>query len=187
MQIFGIERADCAWLWIDVMHSLRQGVRLKKCQHVTHVSRTSLEVELSLFEILMQDIRFRRYTLHKVMVNGEPPLNVTLMPSQPFLTLSGLGHLFGRCNTIPCGVHAQAGPDKLGIRQDIESVIANTFVPSDFLVDGQVSGPGIVHPLLTLNFFSTWMLSLQVVSSTLKRRSSSSAMDGLQRRRRRRK
>ena len=58
------------------MHSLRQGVRLKKCQHVTHVSRTSLEVELSPFEILMQDIRFRRYTLHKVMVNGEPPLNV---------------------------------------------------------------------------------------------------------------
>ena len=75
-RFLALERADCAWLWMQVLHSLRQGVRLKKCQHVSHVSRTSLEVELSPFEILMQDIRFRRYTLYKVMVNGEPPLNV---------------------------------------------------------------------------------------------------------------
>ena len=27
-------------------------------------------------------------------------------------------------------------------------------------MDGQVSGLGTVHPLLTLNFFSTWILSL---------------------------
>ena len=58
-----------AWLWMQVMRSLRQGVRLKKCQHVTHVSRTSPEFELSPFEMLMQDIRFRRYTLHNVMVS----------------------------------------------------------------------------------------------------------------------
>ena len=32
----------------------------------------------------------------------------------------------------------------------IVSVIANSFVPSDFLVDGQVSGLGTVHPLLPL-------------------------------------
>ena len=66
----------------------------------------------------------------------------------------------------------------------IESVVANSFVPSDFLVDGQVSGLGTVHPLLTLSFVSTWILPLHVVSSTLKRKSSSSVMDGLQRRRR---
>ena len=51
-------------------------------------------------------------------------------------------------------------------------------------MDGQVSGLGTVHPLLTLSFVSTWILSLHVVSSTLKRKSSSSVMDGLQRRRR---
>ena len=45
----------------------------------------------------------------------------------------------------------------------IESVVANSFVPSDFLVDGQVSGLGTVHPLLTFNFFSTWILRLHVV------------------------
>ena len=66
------------------------------------------------------------------------------------------------------------------LQQSIESVVANSFVPSDFLVDGQVSGLGTVHPLLTLNFFSTWILPLHVVSSTLKRKSSSSVMDELQ-------
>ena len=71
----------------------------------------------------------------------------------------------------------------------IESVVAKTFVPSDFLVDDQVSGLGTVHPLLTLNFLSAWFFSLHVVSccvSTLKRKSSSSVMDGPQRRQRRR-
>ena len=47
-------------------------------------------------------------------------------------------------------------------------------LPSDFLVDGQVSGLGTVHPLLTLSFFSTWILPLH-----WKRKSLSSAMDGL--------
>ena len=32
------------------------------------------------------------------------------------------------------------------LQQSIESVVANSFVPSDFLVDGQVSGLGTVHP-----------------------------------------
>ena len=44
------------------------------------------------------------------------------------------------------------------LQPSIETVVANSFVPSDFLVDGQVSGLGTVHPLLTLSFFSTWIL-----------------------------
>ena len=51
------------------------------------------------------------------------------------------------------------------LQPSIESVVANSFVPSDFLVDGQVSGLGTVHPLLTLSFFSTWILPLHVVCS----------------------
>ena len=70
------------------------------------------------------------------------------------------------------------------LQPSIESVVVNSFVPSDFLVDGQVSGLGTVHPLLNLDFFSTWILPLHVVFSMLKRKSSSSTMDGLQRRRR---
>ena len=49
------------------------------------------------------------------------------------------------------------------LQPSIESVVANSIVPSDFLVDGQVSGLGIVHPLFTLILFSTWILSLHVV------------------------
>ena len=49
------------------------------------------------------------------------------------------------------------------LQPSIESVVANSFVPSDFLVDSQVSGLGTVHPLLTLSFFSTWILPLHVV------------------------
>ena len=66
---------------------------------------------------------------------------------------------------------------------EYNSLVPNSFVPSDFLVDGQVSGLGTVHPLLTISFVSTWILSLHVVSSTLKRKSSSSVMDGLKRER----
>ena len=49
------------------------------------------------------------------------------------------------------------------LQPSIESVVANSFEPLDFLVDGQVSGLGTVHPLLTLSFFSTWILPLHFV------------------------
>ena len=49
------------------------------------------------------------------------------------------------------------------LQPSIESVLTNSFVPSDFLVDGQVSGLGTVHPLLILSFFSTWILPLHVI------------------------
>ena len=49
------------------------------------------------------------------------------------------------------------------LQPSIDSVVAISFVPSDFLVDGHVSGLGNVHPLLTLNFLSTWILPLHVV------------------------
>ena len=48
------------------------------------------------------------------------------------------------------------------LQPSTESVIANSSVPSDFIVDGQVSGLGTVHPHLTLNFFSTWILPLHL-------------------------
>ena len=34
------------------------------------------------------------------------------------------------------------------LQPSIESVVTNSFVPSDFLMDGEVSGLGTVHPLL---------------------------------------
>ena len=58
------------------------------------------------------------------------------------------------------------------LQPSIESVVANPFVPSSFLMDGQVSGLGTVHPFITLGFFSTWILPLLVVSCFQRRRGS---------------
>ena len=54
-----------ARLWMQIMRELRQGVKLKKVQTtVTH----PVEYELTPYEILMDDVRYRRYTLNKVPV-----------------------------------------------------------------------------------------------------------------------
>ncbi|KAK3796248.1 hypothetical protein RRG08_006818 [Elysia crispata] len=68
-----LQRADWACLWVQVMRSLRQGVRLKK---VEHVHLPPLEYELTPFEMILEDIRSRRYTLTKIMVNGDIPHKV---------------------------------------------------------------------------------------------------------------
>lgn len=53
---------DWARLWGQVIRELRHGVQLKK----VHYTRTPVEFELTPYEILMDDIRSRRYTLNKV-------------------------------------------------------------------------------------------------------------------------
>lgn len=56
---------------MQVVDELRRGVRLKK-----NSSRTPIEFELTPYEILMEDIRTRKYNLRKVMVNGDIPRRV---------------------------------------------------------------------------------------------------------------
>ena len=51
-----------ARLWVQVIHELRSGLKLKK----TEYSKTPIEFELTPYEILMDDIRSRRYKLNKV-------------------------------------------------------------------------------------------------------------------------
>jgi hypothetical protein len=58
-----------ARLWVQVIHELRHGVKLKKVDNC----RTPIEYELTPYEILMDDIRSRRYKLNKVMVDGDIP------------------------------------------------------------------------------------------------------------------
>ncbi|XP_055710366.1 protein spire isoform X3 [Phlebotomus papatasi] len=67
-----IWRALQARFWMQVVDELRRGVRLKKCSF----SRTPVEYELTPYEILMEDIRSRKYNLRKVMVNGDIPQRV---------------------------------------------------------------------------------------------------------------
>ena len=54
-----------ARLWVQVIHELRSGVRLKK----TEYTRTPIEFELTPYEILMDDIRSKRYKLNKVIMS----------------------------------------------------------------------------------------------------------------------
>ncbi|XP_032529553.2 protein spire isoform X4 [Danaus plexippus] len=65
-----IWRALQARFWMQVIGELRMGVKLKKVNY----SRTPIEYELTPYEILMDDIRSRRYTLRKV--DGAIPQNV---------------------------------------------------------------------------------------------------------------
>lgn len=51
-----------ARFWMQVIGELRMGVKLKKVCY----SRTPIEYEMTPYEILMDDIRSRRYTLKKV-------------------------------------------------------------------------------------------------------------------------
>lgn len=64
--------SDWARFWVQVVDELRRGVRLKK----SNFSRTRVEYELTPYEILMEDIRSRKYNLRKVMVNGDIPPRV---------------------------------------------------------------------------------------------------------------
>ncbi|XP_062547464.1 protein spire isoform X2 [Armigeres subalbatus] len=63
---------DWARFWMQVVDELRRGVRLKKI----NFSRTPIEYELTPYEILMEDIRSRKYNLRKVMVDGDIPPKV---------------------------------------------------------------------------------------------------------------
>ncbi|CRL00687.1 CLUMA_CG013946, isoform A, partial [Clunio marinus] len=65
--------SDWARFWMQVVDELRRGVRLKKI-NFNHHSPT--EYELTPYEILMEDIRSRKYNLRKVMVNGDIPPKV---------------------------------------------------------------------------------------------------------------
>ncbi|XP_073987982.1 spire type actin nucleation factor isoform X5 [Rhodnius prolixus] len=61
-----------ARLWVQVIRELRRGVQLKKVCY----TRKPIEYELTPYEILMDDIRSRRYKLNKVMVDGRIPHKV---------------------------------------------------------------------------------------------------------------
>ncbi|CAB3383641.1 Hypothetical predicted protein [Cloeon dipterum] len=73
-----IWRALQARLWMQVIQELRTGVQLKKVQAGGPCLRNhpTIEYELTPYEILMDDIRAKRYKLNKVMVDGEIPQKV---------------------------------------------------------------------------------------------------------------
>ncbi|KAM9436156.1 protein spire homolog 1 isoform 2-T2 [Clarias gariepinus] len=67
-----LQNADWARFWVQVMRDLRTGVKLKKVQERQY-NPLPTEFQLTPYEMLMDDIRAKRYTLRKVMVNGDIP------------------------------------------------------------------------------------------------------------------
>ncbi|XP_064409622.1 protein spire homolog 1-like isoform X2 [Latimeria chalumnae] len=67
-----LKNTDWACLWVQVMRDLRNGVKLKKV-HERQYNPLPFEYQLTPYEMLMDDIRSKRYTLRKVMVNGDIP------------------------------------------------------------------------------------------------------------------
>ncbi|KAI4888797.1 hypothetical protein NFI96_006431 [Prochilodus magdalenae] len=67
-----LQNADWARFWVQVMRDLRNGVKLKKVQERQY-NPLPIEYQLTPYEMLMDDIRSKRYKLRKVMVNGDIP------------------------------------------------------------------------------------------------------------------
>ncbi|TKS88428.1 Protein spire -like protein 1 [Collichthys lucidus] len=67
-----IKSAKEARFWVQVMRDLRDGVKLKKVQERQY-NPLPIEYQLTPYEMLMDDIRSKRYKLRKVMVNGDIP------------------------------------------------------------------------------------------------------------------
>ncbi|XP_068602993.1 protein spire homolog 1 [Brachionichthys hirsutus] len=67
-----LQNSDWARFWVQVMGDLRDGVKLKKVQERQY-NPLAIEYQLTPYEMLMDDIRSKRYKLRKVMVNGDVP------------------------------------------------------------------------------------------------------------------
>ncbi|XP_067090372.1 protein spire homolog 2 isoform X1 [Osmerus mordax] len=74
-ELDALKHTDWARLWVQLMKELRQGVKLKKVQEQPFNPLPS-EFSLTPFEMLMQDIRTRKFQLRKVMVDGDIPTQV---------------------------------------------------------------------------------------------------------------
>lgn len=61
--------ATQARFWVQVMRDLRNGVKLKKVQERQY-NPLPIEYQLTPYEMLMDDIRSKRYKLRKVMVRA---------------------------------------------------------------------------------------------------------------------
>jgi hypothetical protein len=65
-----LDKTDWAKLWMQVIHELRHGVKLRKVSESYAISRRNIEYELTPFEILLDQIRARRYHLKKVSMDS---------------------------------------------------------------------------------------------------------------------
>ncbi|XP_033971475.1 protein spire homolog 1 isoform X1 [Trematomus bernacchii] len=67
-----LQTDDWARFWVQVMRTLREGVKLKKVQDRQY-NPLPIEFQLTPYEMLMNDIKSKRYNLRKVMMHGDIP------------------------------------------------------------------------------------------------------------------
>ncbi|XP_074510701.1 protein spire homolog 1 isoform X5 [Sebastes fasciatus] len=67
-----LQNDDWARFWVQVMRSLREGVKLKKVQDRQY-NPLPIEFQLTPYEMLMDDIKSQRFKLRKVMIDGDIP------------------------------------------------------------------------------------------------------------------
>ncbi|XP_056596499.1 protein spire homolog 2 isoform X1 [Triplophysa dalaica] len=72
VELNALQHTDWARLWVQLMKELRQGVKLKKADEQPF-NPLPTEFSLTPFEMLMQDIRSRKYKLRKVVVDINIP------------------------------------------------------------------------------------------------------------------
>ncbi|XP_078066365.1 protein spire homolog 2 [Mustelus asterias] len=72
VELDNLNHTDWARLWVQLMRDLRHGVKLKKVQEKQY-NPLPTEYHLTPFEMLMQDIKARKYKLRKVMIDGDIP------------------------------------------------------------------------------------------------------------------
>ncbi|XP_072374162.1 protein spire homolog 2 [Scyliorhinus torazame] len=72
VELDNLNHTDWARLWVQLMRDLRHGVKLKKVQEKQY-NPLPTEYHLTPFEMLMQDIKSRKYKLRKVMIDGDIP------------------------------------------------------------------------------------------------------------------
>ncbi|KAL0613878.1 Protein spire-like protein 1 [Plecturocebus cupreus] len=93
-----------ARFWVQVMRDLRNGVKLKKVQERQY-NPLPIEYQLTPYEMLMDDIRCKRYTLRKVMGLTLSPrlkcsgtITASLQPQLPRFQLECSDAISAHCN-----------------------------------------------------------------------------------------
>ena len=93
-----LKNADWARFWVQVMRDLRNGVKLKKVQQRQY-NPLPIEYQLTPYEMLMDDIRCKRYTLRKVMVSTQT-VACGLLVGNELISILCSHRILGHCRAV---------------------------------------------------------------------------------------
>ncbi|KAM8892021.1 protein spire homolog 2 isoform 4-T4 [Spinachia spinachia] len=168
-ELDALKHTDWARLWVQLMKELRHGVKLKKVQEQPF-NLLPTEFSFTPFEMLMQDIRTRKFQLRKVMVDGDIPTRVKRNAHELILDFirsrPPLRPASERCLPPP-PLQPQSLHEKVlaGIKQ--ERKLRPVVLPGSRLMTGRWNGSSAgtlsslcipVPPLITTSYTDTYSL-----------------------------